>query len=212
MSDSSSGNDNDGGEDLGILPFGDGSAGRIIRRVWYDGRWYFSVTDVIAVLTDSPNPRNYWNMLKSRLDDEGARGILGKVEQLKLTAIDGKMRATDCVDAETLSEVCRLVPAAAPWRRKDKPDGIVYAIGLPDGSMVKIGITTDLAARLRSLRYSSPVPLVVLLQMSGDDKLERRLHAYFDHRRAYGEWFSFADADVITELQAAIVAIGASAA
>ncbi len=211
MSDSGDSN-NGGGENLGILPFDDGSAGRIIRRIWHEGRWYFSVVDVVAVLTDSPEPRTYWAVLKSRLDDEGAREILGKVEQLKLLAIDGKMRATDCVDAETLSEVCRLVPAAALWRRKDKPDGIVYAIGLPDGSMVKIGTTTDLGSRLRSLRHNSPVPLVVLWQTPGDDKLERRLHTYFGHKRAHGEWFSFAGSDVIAELQAAIVTIGACAA
>ncbi len=41
-----------------------------IRREWHDGRWFFSVIDVIGILTDSRNPRNYWNMLKSRMRDE----------------------------------------------------------------------------------------------------------------------------------------------
>lgn len=60
-------------QDVGILPFdfGNGSTGRIIRREWHQGRWFFSVVDVIAVLTDSPNPRNYWSMLKRKLADEG---------------------------------------------------------------------------------------------------------------------------------------------
>ena len=55
-----------------ILPFHDGSAGRLIRRQWHNDRWYFSVVDVIAVLTDSADPGNYWTVLKRRLRDEGA--------------------------------------------------------------------------------------------------------------------------------------------
>lgn len=110
MSDSGNSN-NDGREDLGILPFDDGSAGRIIRRIWHDGRWYFSVVDVVAVLTDSPNPRNYWNMLKSRLDDEGARETYSKCVQLKMRALDGKMRATDAADAETMLRIVQSVPS-----------------------------------------------------------------------------------------------------
>lgn len=111
MSDSDNGNGNDGGGDLGILPFDDGSAGRIIRRVWHDGRWHFSMIDVIAVLTDSPNARNYWNMLKSRLDDEGARETYIKCVQLKMRALDGKMRATDAADAETMLRIVQSVPS-----------------------------------------------------------------------------------------------------
>jgi DNA-damage-inducible protein D len=59
-------------EDQALLPFDDGSTGRIIRREWHEGRWFFSVVDVIAILTDSPAPRQYWGMLKKRLQDEGA--------------------------------------------------------------------------------------------------------------------------------------------
>jgi hypothetical protein len=46
-----------------------------IRRVWHDGRWWFSVIDVIGVLTDAPTPRVYWGVLKHRLQDEGASEV-----------------------------------------------------------------------------------------------------------------------------------------
>jgi hypothetical protein len=69
--------------------------GRIIRRGWRDGRWFFSVIDVIAVLTDSPNPGNYWAVLKRRLDSEGASEVVTNCRQLKIRAIDGKLRPTD---------------------------------------------------------------------------------------------------------------------
>ncbi|HEY1388885.1 MAG TPA: BRO family protein [Ktedonobacterales bacterium] len=114
MNDSSSSNSNDGndgGEDLGILPFDDGSTGRIIRRVWHDGRWYFSVIDVIAVLTDSPNPGNYWRVLKSRLTAEGADQTITHCNALKMRALDGKMRATDAADAETMLRIVQSVPS-----------------------------------------------------------------------------------------------------
>ena len=106
-----SNNSNEGGEDLGILPFDDGSAGRIIRRVWHDGRWYFSVVDVIAVLTDSTNPGNYWRVLKSRLSAEGADQTITNCNALKMRALDGRMRATDAADAETMLRIVQSVPS-----------------------------------------------------------------------------------------------------
>ncbi len=60
-----------------------------IRRQLRDGRWFFSVIDVIGVLTDSANPRNYWNMLKRRMSDEGAAETSTKCVQLRMTAADG---------------------------------------------------------------------------------------------------------------------------
>ena len=78
--------------------------------------------------------------------------------------------------------------------------------------MVKIGITTNLVKRLRELRHSSPVPIALLWQTPGDSSMEFALHKRFAHRRAHGEWFSFAGADVIAELQAAVAEIGEHAA
>ena len=94
-----------------ILPFHDGSAGRLIRRQWHNDRWYFSVVDVIAVLTDSADPGNYWTVLKRRLQDEGASEGVTNCHPLKMRAIDGKMRATDAADAETMLRIVQSVPS-----------------------------------------------------------------------------------------------------
>src|SRR5215470_16746332 len=73
-----------------------------IRRVWHDGRWFFSVIDVISLLTDAPTPRTYWAMMKERVQTEGFRELLTKCEQLKMTAADGKQRRTDAADTKTM--------------------------------------------------------------------------------------------------------------
>ena len=72
---------------------------RKVRTVWDDEqeKWYFSIVDVCGVLTDSPNPRNYWKVLKHRLVKEGNETVTN-CNQLKLKAEDGKMRLTDVAD------------------------------------------------------------------------------------------------------------------
>ena len=76
---------------------------RKVRTVWDDEqeKWYFSIVDVCGVLTDSPNPRNYWKVLKHRLVKEGNETVTN-CNQLKLKAEDGKMRLTDVADTEQL--------------------------------------------------------------------------------------------------------------
>ena len=73
--------------------------GKQIRRVWDDAqeKWYFSVSDVVAVLTDSPNPQSYWKVLKFRLKKEGSQ-VVTKCNQLKMQARDGKTYLTDASD------------------------------------------------------------------------------------------------------------------
>ena len=74
-----------------------------VRTVWDDEqeKWYFSIVDVCGVLTDSPNPRNYWKVLKHRLVKEENETVTN-CNQLKLLAEDGKMRLTDVADTEQL--------------------------------------------------------------------------------------------------------------
>jgi hypothetical protein len=69
-----------------------------VRTLWdkETEEWYFSVVDVIAVLTDSPNPRNYWKVLKHRLNGEGSE-LVTNCNQLKMLSSDGKMYKTDCM-------------------------------------------------------------------------------------------------------------------
>ena len=75
--------------------------GKEIRSIWNAEKedYYFSVVDVISVLTESQNPRNYWNMLKSRLTNEGSE-LYTNCVRLKMKASDGKMRQTDTLDIE----------------------------------------------------------------------------------------------------------------
>ena len=89
-----------------------------IRRVWHKGEWWFSVVDVIEILTDSPSPRQYWGMLKKRLADEGAYQPLTNCLQLKMKAADGKMRTTDAATTETLLRIIQSVPSpkAEPFK------------------------------------------------------------------------------------------------
>ena len=75
-------------------------------------KWYFSIIDIIAILTQSKNPRRYWSDLKIKLaDNEGFGQLYDFIVQLKLTAPDGKKRETDCADVQTLLRVIQSVPS-----------------------------------------------------------------------------------------------------
>jgi hypothetical protein len=82
-----------------------------IRREWHDGRMFFSVIDVVGVLTDAPKPRMYWADMKRRLQDEGFREVLAKCQQLKMEAPDGKKRETDAGDTETILRIIQSIPS-----------------------------------------------------------------------------------------------------
>ena len=98
-----------------IKIFGD----RKIRSVWDDEaeKWYFSVVDVVAVLTESDNPRNYWKVLKNRLKKEGNQSVTN-CNQLKLKAADGKFYKTDVADQEQLFRLIQSIPSpkAEPFK------------------------------------------------------------------------------------------------
>ena len=83
-----------------------------IRSVWNEEqqKWYFSIIDVIAVLTNSPRSRKYWNALKTKLQQEGSE-LSQKLGQLKLPAEDGKMRMTDVADTEQLLRLIQSIPS-----------------------------------------------------------------------------------------------------
>jgi len=69
---------------------------RKVRTIWDDTheKWFFSIVDVVAILTDSPNPQTYWRVLKKRLKEEGNETVTN-CNALKLKAADGKMRLID---------------------------------------------------------------------------------------------------------------------
>ena len=94
--------------------------GKEIRSVWDSNKedYYFSVVDVIEVLTDSSNPRNYWNMLKVRLSEEEKSQLSTKCVRLKFKAKDGKMRLTDTLDTEGILRLIESIPSpkAEPFK------------------------------------------------------------------------------------------------
>ena len=92
---------------------------RQIRRAWVDDQWYFSVVDIVAALTDSENPRNYWNMMKARELKESAIQLSTFCVQLKLISSDGKSYKTDCVNTEAAFRIIQSIPSpkAEPFKR-----------------------------------------------------------------------------------------------
>jgi DNA-damage-inducible protein D len=95
-------------DDQTVLPFE--IDGRLIRRQWVNDHWYFSVVDVVAVLTDSETPRRYWSDLKRKLRDEGFE-LYEKIVQLKMRSLDGKNYATDAADDETMLRIVQSIPS-----------------------------------------------------------------------------------------------------
>ena len=94
-----------------------------IRTAWDEEKeeWYFSVVDVVAVLTDQPDARHastYWAVLKKRLNNEGADQLLTNCKQLKMTASDGRKRLTDVADTEQLLRIIQSIPSpkAEPFK------------------------------------------------------------------------------------------------
>ncbi|KAA6233267.1 Bro-N domain-containing protein [Chlorobium phaeovibrioides] len=85
---------------------------RKVRTLWDDDteEWYFSIVDVVAVLTDSVNPTAYWRKLKERLKKEGNQTVTD-CHGFKMQAADGKMRKTDCADTEQLFRLIQSIPS-----------------------------------------------------------------------------------------------------
>ncbi len=90
-----------------------------VRTVWDSDKeeWYFSIVDVVAVLTDSPNPRNYWKVLKHRLVKEGNESVTN-CNQLKMPSSDGKYYKTDVATTELLFRLIQSIPSpkAEPFK------------------------------------------------------------------------------------------------
>lgn len=93
---------------------------RKVRTEWdsEQEQWYFSIVDVIAILTDSPNPRKYWSVLKTRLKVEGSQ-LATNCSQLKMKSADGKYYFTDVADTEQLFRLIQSIPSpkAEPFKQ-----------------------------------------------------------------------------------------------
>jgi len=92
---------------------------RKVRTVWDEEKeeWYFSIVDVVGILTDSPNPRKYWSVLKTRLKKEGSE-LTTNCSQLKMRAADGKMYKTDVANTEQMFRLIQSIPSpkAEPFK------------------------------------------------------------------------------------------------
>ena len=92
---------------------------RKVRTLWdaEQERWYLSIVDVIAILTESPNPRKYWSVLKTRLKAEGSQ-LTTNCSQLKMQSADGKFYLTDVADTEQLFRLIQSIPSpkAEPFK------------------------------------------------------------------------------------------------
>jgi hypothetical protein len=91
-----------------------------IRSHWDSEKekWYFSVVDIIEVLTESPRPRKYWSELKAKLNEEGSQ-LSDRCGQLKMQSMDGKMYMTNVVDTEQLLRLIQSIPSpkAEPFKQ-----------------------------------------------------------------------------------------------
>ncbi len=90
-----------------------------IRKVIHNNEWWFSVIDVVAALTDSDNPRDYWFKMKIRVKSDDGAELSTICRQMKMPAPDGKMRATDCSNTEGLFRIIQSIPSpkAEPFKR-----------------------------------------------------------------------------------------------
>ena len=89
----------------GLTPF----EGEKIRKIWHDGEWYYSIVDVIEVLTGATQPRTYWAKLKKKLKTESE--LLPVWQQLKLQSADGKSYKTDCANTEGVFRIIMSIPS-----------------------------------------------------------------------------------------------------
>ncbi len=108
----------DQGTNFSLEAFYEDAAARI-RYIMYEGEPWYSVVDVVGLLTDAPTPRMYWADMKRTIQDEGFRELLEKIQQLKMEAPDGKQRLTDAANEETLLRIIQSIPSprAEPFKQ-----------------------------------------------------------------------------------------------
>lgn len=108
---------------------------REVRAVWDESqnKWWFSAVDIVAAITESPNPRKYWSVLKTRLRKAGNE-LTTKCSQLKMTAADDKKYATDCFSQDDITELVKLIPSK---KTADFLDRFTYSDNTIDGKSRK---------------------------------------------------------------------------
>ena len=145
---------------------------REVRAIWDEekSKWWFSVVDIVAAITDSPNPRKYWSVLKTRLKKDNNE-LTTKCSQLKLTAADGKKYATDCFIQDDITELVKAIPSK---RSSDFLDWFTYSDNTIDGQSRKKAYSLFESGMLNSLE-------------PGSIKCLQQIHAYL-----FGGLYDFA--------------------
>lgn len=106
-----------------------------VRAVWNEeeNKWYFSAVDIVGAITDSPTPRKYWSVLKSRLR-KSASELTTICSQLKMTSTDGKKYSTDCFPQDSIEELVKVIPSK---KSKEFLDWFTYSDNTIDGKSKK---------------------------------------------------------------------------
>jgi hypothetical protein len=164
-------------------------ADRAIRRILLDGCWFFSVIDVVGVLTDSDAPRKYWHAMKQRITEEGFVEASTNCRQLKMTASDGKQRLTDVADTETLLRIIQSIPSprAEPIKRWLAKVGAKHLQEtLPDDTRNAASLGSAIAHEWQRRPEETADSLVWAEYLERLAALYRR-QAYFESRLEYVE-------------------------
>ncbi len=145
---------------------------REVRAIWDEehSKWWFSAVDIVAAITDSPNPRKYWSVLKTRLK-RGNNELTTKCSQLKLTAADGKKYATDCFIQDDVTDLVKAIPSK---QSADFLDWFTYSDNTIDGQSRKKAYSLFESGMLNSVE-------------PGSIKCLQQIHAYL-----FGGLYDFA--------------------
>ncbi len=121
-----------------------------VRAVWDEegSSWWFSIVDICGAITDSPNPRKYWSVLKTRLKKSGNE-LTTRCSQLKMTSADGKRYATDCFAEDDIIQLVRVIPSK---KSEDFLDWFVYSDNTLDGQSKKKAYTLLESGLLDSMK------------------------------------------------------------
>ncbi|MFA5878940.1 MAG: Bro-N domain-containing protein [Candidatus Margulisiibacteriota bacterium] len=147
--------------------------GKKIRKIIYQNEWWFSVIDVVEVLTDSINPRDYWYKMKTRVKDESDLELSTICRQLKLASSDGKKYETDCANPEGLFRIIQSIPSpkAEPFKRWLAKVGYERVQEIED---------PELATKRTRLLYK--------LKGYSDDWIEKRMRGIAIREELTDEW------------------------
>jgi hypothetical protein len=148
--------------------------GKNIRRILHNNEWYFSIIDIINVLTESSNPRRYWSDLKQKLmGEEGFDELYEKIVQLKMIAPDGKLRDTDAVNTENIFRIIQSIPSpkAEPFKRWLAKVGYERVQEIEDPELA--------SKRTRELYKAKGYP---------DSWIEKRMRGIAIHEELTDEW------------------------